>query len=305
MPKQSTNSSWSETRTSATVRRTIQIGTGQTVPHLLPAILELDAESVPFSFATASSQASVSPDESDDSDASDDQPRRIGPHLPTFFGGYRGSIRLAFLSHAFFLTAALLYVALSFADLSWIRFARSRGIPGEVTGADDDEAWYDWTSARADGSAMDDAADDYDVRSKRLYVSAAACFAVVGVLDWMRYCDVLNVVMILAGVSGVISGLSDTSSKESAWNAISVHLYLAEACNLLRREHDDEGNSCFRLGDVCFLLGSILDVSSSRVGFLIRIFILWVLPINIVGSVSCRTSTWPGSMVFFGSSTPI
>ena len=67
--------------------------------------------------------------------------------------------------------------------------------------------------------------------------------------------------MVLAGAAGVASGLSDGGREEAVWDCVSVHLYLLEACNLMRREHHHEGCSFFGLGDVCFLAGSILDVS--------------------------------------------
>ncbi|KAL7554172.1 hypothetical protein ACHAWF_017579 [Thalassiosira exigua] len=52
-----------------------------------------------------------------------------------------------------------------------------------------------------------------------------------------------------------------TGLRQAAWDLVSVHLYLGEAFNLLRGKHDcGEGwERCFRTGDLCFLLGSVLD----------------------------------------------
>ena len=71
--------------------------------------------------------------------------------------------------------------------------------------------------------------------------------------------------MIFAGIAGVISGVSTSTVNERLWDLISVHLYLGEAYNLLKRDHEyDMKNGygiLFRCGDFFFLFGSILDVS--------------------------------------------
>lgn len=191
--------------------------------------------------------------------------RQQGPYLPTFDVHKRckGSIHLAFLSHACFVTASLFYVRLSFVSLAWIRFANSNSVPREILDADDDEAWDDWADSAQNGSAVTEMGDEYDEQFKMLTVLGSTFFVLVGVLDWMRYCDGLNIFMILAGAAGVASGLSDTSRGEAGWDCLSVHLYLLEAFNLINREHDYEGHTCFRMGDVCFLVGSVLDVSAN------------------------------------------
>eukprot|EP00584_Thalassiosira_punctigera_P008552 CAMPEP_0172533968 /NCGR_PEP_ID=MMETSP1067-20121228/6502_1 /TAXON_ID=265564 ORGANISM="Thalassiosira punctigera, Strain Tpunct2005C2" /NCGR_SAMPLE_ID=MMETSP1067 /ASSEMBLY_ACC=CAM_ASM_000444 /LENGTH=275 /DNA_ID=CAMNT_0013318693 /DNA_START=104 /DNA_END=928 /DNA_ORIENTATION=- len=230
-----------------------------------------DESSLQLSFSIENGEKAPSPPSPASSasslESSPNNVRRI-PYLPScdFVLKCRGSIRLAFLSHACFLTASLFYLKLSLADLAWVQTARRYNVPGEILDEDDDEVWEDWADANPkNGSAVEDLRDEYDAQSRLLYVLGAAFFAFVGVLDWMRYGDGLNVVMIAAGAAGVVSGLSDTSFREALWDAISVHLYLLEGCNLLRREHDYENEflKCFRLGDVCFLVGSILDVIGS------------------------------------------
>mmetsp|Transcript_30482 Transcript_30482/g.64217 ORF Transcript_30482/g.64217 Transcript_30482/m.64217 type:complete len:226 (-) Transcript_30482:120-797(-) len=89
-------------------------------------------------------------------------------------------------------------------------------------------------------------------------------FVVVGFLDWMRFCDILNMFMILAGFTGMISGISHSHS--AIWDCVSVHLYFLEAINLLHRDHDYEGYPCFRLSDICFLCGSLLDIANCYLG---------------------------------------
>ena len=184
------------------------------------------------------------------------------PYLPcsTSFEAYRlkfkGSIRLAFLSHACFITASLFYVMLGFLNLAWFNDTKDR-IPHDMIWSKDDEVWASWAAENNDDTIINER-DMHVYQTKLLYTLGAIGFVAVGFLDWMRFCDYLNAFMILAGISGIISGIS--YNKESTLNCVSVHLYFLEAINLLHRDHDYEGYACFRLSDVCFLLGSMLDV---------------------------------------------
>lgn len=71
-----------------------------------------------------------------------------------------------------------------------------------------DEIWEDWTSENENGSIVEDLLGDYVIQFKLMYILGAAFFVLVGIFDWMCYCDVLNVFMILAGAAGVASGMS-------------------------------------------------------------------------------------------------
>jgi hypothetical protein len=191
------------------------------------------------------------------------------PNLPAFFrlDRYENSTRLAFLSHFCFVSASLSYLLLAFANYAWFRVARIRfGLPGEVLDEDDDGAWREWDAGDDKySSAVEDAREGYNARYKLLNVSGAALFVVCGTLDWVRLLDTLNVFMILAGVAGVASGLSDTNRAEVIWDCISNHLYLLEAYPMLKRDDppdcDDEGHLFIRVGRVCFLGGCLLNVS--------------------------------------------
>ncbi|KAL7542507.1 hypothetical protein ACHAWF_007191 [Thalassiosira exigua] len=195
--------------------------------------------------------------------------RRRSPYLPScpFLDSCKGSLKLAFLSHACFLSACVAYVVLSLVELNWVTYTKERHVPDEVLDADDDEAWTQWeTKAGAGGAEVAQEVDHYDARSFWLYVLGALFFVFVGIIDYLRYRDPMNGFMIFAGAAGLISAFSDDADKEAAWDFVSVHFYLGEAVNLLRREHDyDEGweTRFFRTGDVCFLLGSVLDCIGS------------------------------------------
>mmetsp|Transcript_19446 Transcript_19446/g.45562 ORF Transcript_19446/g.45562 Transcript_19446/m.45562 type:complete len:285 (+) Transcript_19446:315-1169(+) len=162
---------------------------------------------------------------------------------------------LAFLSHGFFLVGSLAYVLLALGDLSWYRTTIE--IPREVYTADDDAAWE-----QLGNEELWDAKDDYEWTYHIYYLVGAVSFVFVGALDWMRYGDCMDAFMILAGLAGVVSVLSPTARQEVIWDAVSIHLYLLEACNLFRREHHLTGRGrLFRVGDVCFLAGNIIDVT--------------------------------------------
>ena len=53
-----------------------------------------------------------------------------------------------------------------------------------------------------------------------------------------------------------------------------------EAINLLHRNHDYEGVACFRIGDICFLIGAVLDCVGSHVGIAGHEG-LWVLHMDV------------------------
>eukprot|EP00571_Detonula_confervacea_P006375 CAMPEP_0172324408 /NCGR_PEP_ID=MMETSP1058-20130122/51325_1 /TAXON_ID=83371 /ORGANISM="Detonula confervacea, Strain CCMP 353" /LENGTH=193 /DNA_ID=CAMNT_0013040683 /DNA_START=22 /DNA_END=600 /DNA_ORIENTATION=+ len=127
----------------------------------------------------------------------------------------KGSLHLAFTSHFCFILASLFYVRLAFVDLAWVQDTRNNyHVPAEVLDEDDDEIWSDWASSNENGTIVEDMREDYYVQSKLLYILGAAFFVLVGIFDCMRYCDVMNVFMILAGAAGVVSGMSDTSREE-------------------------------------------------------------------------------------------
>ncbi len=182
--------------------------------------------------------------------------------------------------------------------------------------------------------------NNYNLQSTSLQIYASLFFVMVGIFDWMRYRDTMNVFMICAGGAGMASGMAQTSSMESVWNCVSVHIYLLEAYNLSHRQqrtttghhhphhrvnndsnHDDDDDHAgdendvahgsnnvvkqdhpgenkylfLKVGNTCFLVGCILDVSSPVLFSLDAV--LWDCWLNDyfihIHRFSDRTSTWP------------
>ena len=87
-------------------------------------------------------------------------------------------------------------------------------------------------------------------------------------------------VLVLAGVAGMISAISKTYQARTIWDFVSVHMFFIEAINLLLRKHNYEGVACFRIGDVCFLIGAVLDCIGSYVGIAEHEG-LWVIQMDV------------------------
>ena len=193
--------------------------------------------------------------------------RKCYYYCPNFniISKFKGSIHIAFLSHGCFITASLFYLKLAFVHITWLQYTSNNDIPKYVSNQDDDATWYDYTDNTTNGNSIEDARDEYYIQYKLYYLLGAVFFVFMGILDLLRYCDVLNVAMMLAGVAGVVSALSETSKQEDLWDKISVHLYLMESYTLLHREHlSYEGwTHVFRMGDVFFLIGAVFDVVDS------------------------------------------
>ena len=178
-----------------------------------------------------------------------------------FLKQYQGSKRLAFSSHACFLTAASCYVKLGCLDLAWLELAKN--VPNDVFRSGEEEIWTTWADTNN---------DEYIVHTRESYLfyrsfwyTVGAYFLVlVGLFDLMRYGSCINIFMILAGVSGIMSGLSSSMHSGDIFDCISVHLYFLEAINILRREHHYMGwQKLFRLSDFFFMSGAILDILDS------------------------------------------
>lgn len=155
----------------------------------------------------------------------------------------KGSILLAFLSHLCFVIASLFYIKLSFVQLEWIKYTMvENDLTTEILNTDDDVVWSTWANENQ-GEYREPPTylqltrltygDDYTMWCTR----GAAFFVLVGILDWLRYCDKLNIFMILAGLAGVLSGYSESTRAAAVWDAISVHLYFLESITLLKRVH--------------------------------------------------------------------
>ena len=245
---------------------------------------------------------------------------------PTLQSKCVNSVFLAILSHGCFVVASLAYVKLSYIQLDWLRYVLVyNDVPSSLLNMDDDVVWRSWASANEERyTARTNDFRDVRVEYYDEYASwcvwGASFFVVVGILDYMRYWDTMNLYMILAGLAGVLSGTStDSRTMAIIWECVSVHLYLLESFNLINRDHHDRGHhrqfehhrgddaatggggggsgeedrpssgivirfhwhSVFRLGDVMFLVGSVLDVIGSYLGVFGAVG-LWVGHVDMV-----------------------
>ena len=243
---------------------------------------------------------------------------------PTLQSKCAGSVLLAILSHGCFVVASLAYVKLSYIQLDWLRYVLVyNDVPSSLLNQDDDASWRAWASANeerysARTSAFHGVRAEYYAEYASWCVWGASFFAAVGVLDYLRYWDTMNVYMILAGLAGVLSGAStDSRTAAIVWECVSVHLYLLESYNLINRDHDRHGggdggddrppgvvrfhwHSVFRLGDVMFLVGSVLDVLGSYLGVFGAVG-LWVGYTDMVACylwLGCALTNWIAEIYF-------
>jgi len=163
---------------------------------------------------------------------------------PTIQSKCANSVFLAILSHGCFVLASLAYVKLSYVQLDWLRYVLVyNDVPSSLLNMDDDAVWRSWAYANEERyTARTDAFRDVRVEYYDEYASwcvwGASFFVLVGILDYMRYWDTMNVYMILAGLAGVLSGTStDSRTMAIVWECVSVHLYLLESYNLINRDH--------------------------------------------------------------------
>jgi len=212
----------------------------------------------------------------------DDVSGRSGPYLPSCYRVYdkiKGSIHLAFLSHSCFILASAFYLKLALITLNWYLYTRRLGVPEEVLDEDTEEVWKSWTFTSGEDYMLDEW-KAYRVEYEFFYIMGALFFVFVGFLDLFRYFDCLNMVLVFAGVAGMISALSTSYYASTAWDFVSVHMFLIEAINLLHRKHNYEGLACFRIGDFSFLFGASLDCIGSYVG-IAKQEGLWVIQMDV------------------------
>ncbi len=192
---------------------------------------------------------------------------RKRPYLPSCHIVYekiKGSIHIAFLSHLCFILASIFYLKLALATLNWYSYTKRHGVPAEVVYEDTSEVWANYTSENGSDDLLDEW-EAYSLKYELLYILGALFFVFVGLLDLLRYFDCLNMVLVLAGVAGMLSALSNTYQARTIWDFVSVHMFLIEAINLLLRKHDYQGVVCFRIGEFCFLIGAVLDCVRSYI----------------------------------------
>jgi len=129
-----------------------------------------------------------------------------------------------------------------------------------LIGTDDDYVF------QVGGSTSDVWVSEYQI----LYFFAALSFVFVGILDLVRDRHIFHILMILAGVFGVISAVyvEENFYLSDVFNCVSVHLYLLESF-LLYGEHKRSAISTEApkwmkysniSGDLAFVIGALIDV---------------------------------------------
>jgi len=165
-----------------------------------------------------------------------------------------------------FVIGSVLYVWLAHEDILWAK--ESRGVPPSVLTADDDWTWYRY---------FDD--DDYvfTLKNERywiskymiLYFSAALSFVLVGVFEIVFKVQTWWIAgfLTVGGLFGLLSAMlvERDEHQSNVFNAISVHLYCADAFLVIyKRTFHSQMNKLWNgfllFGDLLFCIGTFMDV---------------------------------------------
>lgn len=129
-----------------------------------------------------------------------------------------------------------------------------------------------------------------------LYFSAACCFLLMGLLDVVRENAPFHILMVLAGLFGVISAVyvEENLHLSNIFDCVSVHLYLLEGVALLMQsmKRDRRGiekwyKQLVLFADSEFITGAFLDV---MVSFYCNCYLICA-PVSSHSASSCHTST--------------
>ena len=111
-----------------------------------------------------------------------------------------------------------------------------------------------------------------------IYFFAALCFVFDGLLDVIRTRHVIHILMMLAGIFGVVSAIyvEEDIRLSNIFECVSVHLFLGEAFAFfgehkrmaLSVDHPKWIQKSVLLADAEFTLGALLDVIVRRLYFL-------------------------------------
>jgi len=204
----------------------------------------LDPKKEVQALATPSTLAEDNEEDHDDENGSSNMHRTYGSAL---------------LSGCFFIAASALYIVLAAADLQY--FDKVEDYTDDELSADDVVFWnnFYWeTDFLFSG-------DIWVSRSMVVYFLAALCFVVVGVIDWLyKPGCILGLTFVLAGLSGLVAAMLYDYDiwLSNIFDAISVHLFFAEAIEILYYDWKNPGSfdGISLAGDGMFLTGSFIDV---------------------------------------------
>ena len=131
-------------------------------------------------------------------------------------------------------------------------------------------AEYDAVTATAEAAA---AAAAQDRHFANLYIAAALCFIVVGLLDWSIERRLYPLLFVMAGLFGLLSAIYTIRGSlryTLVFNSVSVHFFFLEAVALVWERLTGGGSNNFVSGakyskgllvaDVAFWFGSIIEV---------------------------------------------
>lgn len=174
------------------------------------------------------------------------------------------------LSHLLFLLASILYTYL--ATLSWAYEHKVKDLPVEVLDTDDDGAWSYWGYTddylfALPNTVKEDEEGIWISKYQLVYLFAALGFVLSGVVDWTMDKSWYSCLMIVAAGFGVASAvvLEYFPVISNYLNMVSVHLWLLEAFTITSLHGRSGMSSLVRLGDGCFLVGTLMDVVLSWV----------------------------------------
>ena len=160
--------------------------------------------------------------------------------------------------------ATVCFLKLAFMDLAW--YQETRGIETRILREDDNDVYEE--------IGILEAKLKYDDHSRAAYTMGMALFICAGLFDYLRYGDGVFLTVCFAGFAGVVSGLADGLPEDEGtiagltaehWDLVAHHIFLLEGVNLLSRRHRQVG--VYRVGDLCFFIGAILDVLASYLEF--------------------------------------
>lgn len=190
----------------------------------------------------------------------------------------KGSNAAMWLGHLAFIAGTIFYLKGALIDLNWTFFSRDEyRIPDEILDLDDDIGWVHWEKNNLDKAsrhAIDDMREHYWGNVSFYGGMGGAFFVVCGFAGLMYYGELVDLFMILAGIAGVCSAMSDTTEMEGRWNFVSCHMYLMEAYVMIRRQRTEkeenggtayEGYNFFLFSRICFFGGCMMDIFTSYI----------------------------------------
>mmetsp|Transcript_14172 Transcript_14172/g.21357 ORF Transcript_14172/g.21357 Transcript_14172/m.21357 type:complete len:297 (+) Transcript_14172:72-962(+) len=166
-----------------------------------------------------------------------------------------------------FLLGSIFYFKLSFLDLVWMKYVRDH-VPESLADEDDDKIWSQW-AAEHNAADMLEVRDDYYEQYELFLKLGVTAFAVMGFSEVYRECSRANLILLMAGLAGMVGAHCSTDQIAAYWSCVSVHLFLM---------------SCYKLDSKLFKAGCILECMLSY--FLLAGYTgLWIAFADMIASL--------------------